>query len=302
MYDFITPREHYITVRDRNTNNARRNRIWNMNVINKAILNQKPNEDVFVTKYPTGKLIKYIILDFDSEENRDVAYKDVTRMKNYLERKGHNSVIVDSTNKGYHLYIQIAPFLFEDTEMRQIPDWKLFFNKFVGYIVSRCARAKSFSTQDIINTNAGMGGIIRLIGSIHPSTQKRVEIIDGEFKEIQEPTWLQDKAQRIAYQFCEVSEDIKQRKVTRTKVVNGVDPIEENDLREIMPEIFNEEIKIYDKGYGYMRCPFHNDRSPSLLVLKTHFNCASCGAKGNIWTLKKKGLVEFGIDGKVTNR
>ena len=85
-----------------------------------------------------------------------------------------------------------------------------------------------------------------------------------------------------------------------TKTVYGVDPIANNDLRDLMPSLFGEEAKIYPKGYAFMKCPFHNDSSPSLLLTKSYYSCASCGAKGNVFTLKKLGYVEFGLDGVAT--
>ena len=296
MYEFLTPNEHIIIVRNRETGYPRQYRLWNMNVINKVLRNQKPTEDVYVTKYPSSHLIRWIILDFDSKD-RDEALSEVMRMKNYLNGEGHNTVLVDSTNKGYHLYIQIAPFLFEDEGNRVMDDWKLYFTKFVEYFIDRSSK-KEYKTLDLRNASAGLSGNIRLINSIHPSTQKRVEILEGRFDLVQEPTWLQDKAQRVAYQFCDIANEIAERKIqARTKVVDGVDPIENNDLRELMPRIFGEEAKIYPKGYGFMKCPFHNDQSPSLLLTHSYYSCASCGAKGNIFTLKKLGYVEFDING-----
>lgn len=297
MYEFLTPKEHLIIVRNRETGYGKNHRLWNMNVIKKILQNQKPYEDVFVTKYPSSHLIRWLILDFDSDDKKK-ALSEVTRMKNYLNKEGHNTVLVDSTNKGYHLYVQIAPFLFEDEGNRVLSNWKLYFTKFVEYFVDRSSR-KEYTTLDYRNTSAGLGGNIRLINSIHPSTQKRVKILEGTFDCVQEPTWLQDKAQRVAYHFCDIADEIAERKLKaiKTRVVNGNDPIENNDLREIIPSLFGEELKMYPNGYGMMRCPFHNDTNPSFFVMQSHFFCASCGAKGNIWKLKELGLVEFGIDG-----
>lgn len=298
MYEFITPNEHFITITPRD-GFARRQRLWNSNVLEKVLGNQQNNEDVFVTKYPTGRLIQYIILDFDSKENKGLALKDATRMMNFFEDEGHPCVLVDSTGKGYHLYIKISPFLFRDEGNRVMSDWNRFFDEFVSYMIRRSS-SNPYTTLDAVNTSAGMGGNIRLIGSIHPSTGKRVEIIHGEFNDdVLAPTWLQDMAQKCAYNFCHIcEEEAKKVKVSKTKVVNGVDPIESNDLREIFPAIFGGEIKHYNH-YSMMCCPFHCEEHPSLQITQKTFKCKACGEKGNIWTLKKKGLVEFGIDGEV---
>ena len=295
MYEFLRPNEHYITVRNRETGIAQKFRYWDNRIINKVLKNQKPAEDIYVTKYPQSHLIEWIILDYDSDK-KEKALAEAMRMKNYLEAEGHNCVLVDSTNKGYHLYFQIAPFLFEDTDLRKMSDSGMFFNKFVEYIVDRSSKSE-YHTLDAINTNAGMGGNIRLINSIHPVTQKTVQILAGSFNLEQEPTWLQDKAQRVAYQFCDIVDEITERKISKTKLVDGIDPIQNNDLRDLMPSLFGEEAKRYSKGYAFMRCPFHNDNSPSLLLTHSYYSCASCGAKGNIFTLKKLGYVEFDING-----
>ena len=76
------------------------------------------------------------------------------------------------------------------------------------------------------------------------------------------------------------------------------EPIEVNDLREVFKDILGE-VKIYPKGYAYAWCPEHDDHSPSLLITKEWFSCSSCNFKGNIFTLKKLGYVEFGRDGVV---
>ena len=297
MYEFLTPKEHFIVVNDRNGYPHRRI-LWNMDMIQKILEKQKSSEDIYVTKYPNSRLLKYLILDFDSKEDKKISLKESNRMYNYFRRNGHPCVLVDSTNKGYHLYIKISPFLFRDEGNRTMSDWKLYFEQFVRYMTRRSSN-KPYTTLDMVNTSAGFGGNIRLINSIHPSTGERVHIIKGEFTDdILKPTKLQDMAQRVAYHFCEICENVKQRKPSRTKVVNGLDPIENNDLREIMPRIFNEDIKHYGK-YSMMCCPFHCEKNPSLMIGKEGYRCLACGEKGNVYTLRKKGLVEFGLNGEV---
>jgi hypothetical protein len=46
-------------------------------------------------------------------------------------------------------------------------------------------------------------------------------------------------------------------------------------------------VKIYE-NYIAMLCPFHPDRTPSLLVRDTGFKCMACGAKGSLRQLKNK--------------
>ena len=298
MY-FLTPKEHFVTVRDRNGAYPVRRRYWGDNVLRKVLREQKPTEDIFVSKYSTDRLVRYIVLDFDSKDDRSIAYKESSRLMNYFENNGHPCVLVDSTNKGYHLYAHISPVLFRDEGNWMMVDWNLFFEGFVRYFIVNSSKME-YTTLDETNTNAGLGGNIRLIGSIHPSTQKRVEIIHGEFDdEVMPPTELQSKALKFAYKFCESCNEAKHHKVIKkTKVVNGVDPIQENDLRIIFPQIFGGDIKHYG-NYSMMCCPFHSEKNPSMMIWKTCYKCLACGEKGNIWTLKKKGLVEFDLNGEV---
>ena len=301
MYEFLTPNEHFITIRDRDGSFPIRRRYWNNNVISKVLQNQTPSQDIFVTKYSEENLVQYIILDFDHKD-KDIALKESRRLLNYFEKNGHPCVLVDSTNKGYHLYAKISPVLFQDEGNWTMPDWDLFFEGFVRYFIVNSSN-KDYTALDERNTSAGLGGNIRLIGSIHPATQKKVSIIHGEFnKEVLEPTHLQTKALKFAHKFCESCEEIKQQvKIRKTKIVNANDPILANDLRLIFPEIFGGDIKHYDR-YSMMCCPFHNERHPSLMIGKEWFKCLACGEKGNIWALKKKGLVEFDLYGEVVHR
>lgn len=245
-----------------------------------------------------------MILDFDSEDDVALALKDATELMNMLDKEGHNSVLVESGNKGYHLYIQIAPVLFANAEdeMRGVKDWNRFFNEFIHCLIFRTKYREEklvLDTLDSVNTSAGLTGNIRLVGSKHPSTHKRCKIIKGSFKDMQDPTEKQHKALRYAHSKCEIVELSKKRKIKKLKMEGKGDPVEVNDLREVLPNVYGEEIKVYDRGYGYMKCPWHNDNKPSLLVTKEWFSCSACGEKGNIWTLRKKGVVEFNENGEI---
>lgn len=288
-YNWLTPGQHMITIRNRETGYAKQCRYWNEETISKVLAQQKPCEDIYIQKYPKSRLVETIILDFDSED-LDEAYKDVNRMRNYLKLNGHNCVIVKSGSKGFHLYVQIAPFLFKDTSIRKINNWSSYFNAFVCFLIHDGVNA--YKTLDKVNFSAGLNGNIRLIGSIHPKTSEKCEIIEGEFKDYQEPTIIQDEAQRKACHKLIIKEEDRKR-ILKTTKVDGEDPIKNNDLREIIPQITGNPVKHYPKGYAYTNCFEHSDNHPSLLITKEWYSCSGCGAKGNIWTLKKKGLVEF---------
>jgi len=295
-YDWIRPKQHIITVRNRETGWAKQHQVWSSAVIKNVLDNQKECEDVFITKSPRDRLIDTIILDYDSEKP-SLAWKEARKLKGYLTKQGHNVFLVDSTNKGVHLYCEIAPVLFKDAVggKMEVDDWSQFFKDFVYYLIHD--EAKDHKCLDSVNLNAGMNGNIRLIGSVHPSTGKVVTVIDGEYTGKQEPTQLQSKSLVRAWHKADIVQKDYQRKLKKTKAIGGNDPIEVNDLRELLPRITGEPIKLYSRGYGYMKCFNHNDTHPSMLVTKSWFNCASCNCKGNIFTLRKMGLVEFDNNG-----
>lgn len=295
VYEFLTPNEHLITVRNRDTGMAKQYRYWNNNVITKLLKNQKESDDIYVQKYPKSRLIDTIILDFDNDD-LEKAYRDVKKLSNYLKINGLNSVIVKSGSKGYHIYIEIAPFLFNDTNIRTVNDWNSYFNAFVCFLIHD--GESYYESLDQVNFSAGLNGNIRLIGSIHPKTGERCEIIEGEFHKDYKVTEIQDNAQRTAYAKLEIKEEDKQNQLRKTTVFDGDNPIEVNDLREVFRKITGD-IRLYPKGYGYCCCPEHNDKHPSLLVTKEWFSCSSCSFKGNIFTLKRLGYVDFGKDGVV---
>lgn len=295
-YEWLTPRQHTIVVRDRASDIPKQYRYWNDAVIKKVLAEQNDTSDVYVTKYPASKLVSTIILDFDSEDDIKKAYKEVNRMRNYLTLNGHNCVIVESGSKGYHLYIQIAPFLFKDTELRNGINWRSFFNAFVCFLIHD--GHATYETLDKVNFSAGLNGNIRLIQSKHPKTHKVCKIIEGSFISEQEITKIQDEAQKKAYLKCEIVEEDKKEKLKRTKVIHGNDPIACNDLRDVFREITGD-MKLYPKGYGYCSCPVHGlDSHFSLLVTKEWFSCSACDFKGNIWTLRKMKFVEFDDKGR----
>lgn len=283
-----------ITVRDRAAF-AKQYRYWNNKVIDRVLSEQNDTSDVYVTKYPSSRLIDTIILDFDSDD-LSKAYDDVNRMRNYLKVNGLNSVIVFSGSKGYHLYIEIAPFLFKDTEIRNGVDWNKYFNSFVCFLIHDGKH--TYDTLDKVNFSAGLNGNIRLLGSKHPVTGKVCEIIKGSFKSDRQITRIQDEAQKKAYCQIEIVEQEKQDALKRTKIIDGNDPVANNDLRVVFRELTGD-IKVYPKGYGYCCCPVHGDTHPSLLVTKEWFSCSACSFKGNVFTLRKMGLVEFDDNGVV---
>ena len=177
-------------------------------------------------------------------------------------------------------------------------DCHVWFDKFVDKVTNHKLKSKRhvYKTLDDTNTSAGLKGNIRVIGSIHPKTQRRCEIIEGEFKEIYEPNrfvWdnfnetMLSAENSIAYNTKQVEAKIREMK---RKNKNLSTP--EHDLRTLMPSIYGGKTRAFN-GYIMMQCPFHNDNNPSMKVKKEFYYCLGCGATGNWWTLKELGMVDF---------
>lgn len=282
----------------------RRYLLHNPEEINKEVQNQEATDDLFITKYPNNENICTIILDFDSKENTEKAFHETMVIHNFLKYKGVNTVIVSSTHKGYHLYIQIPPTKFDkETLGLERAERNKVFNIFTMNLINQSYF--NFKSLDRTNTHAGLGGNIRIIGSTHPKTNKKVHIIKGKFitdyekinresghyvKTMYEASKNQYNIEKTINE-KKIQEDIiKRRRKYGAKF--KTDPIKENDLREIFPQKYGGTVKKYD-GYIFMQCPFHVDRAPSLKVTKEWFYCTACGKKGNIWTLIKEKEIKL---------
>ena len=170
--------------------------------------------------------------------------------------------------------------------------------------VSGCSFTEC-SARDETNTHAGLGGNIRLLGSIHPKTLEKVHIVNGEFLDIcdddirekyyEQASYYVKSIYKITNKEYNVKKEITEKRIieNKRKWLNrntkwGHDPIAENDLREVIPRLYGGTVRKYG-DYIFMQCPWHADRNPSLKVKKEWFYCTGCGKKGNIWTLIKNG-------------
>ena len=285
-YELIYERkQHYLTIPQQEN---RKLYFGNKN-ITKAIEHQKPGTDLFITKYAEDNIVRCVILDFDDKENPNNALNDAKKLKLVLNRQDINTVIVKSGSKGYHCYIQIAP-----TSFNFDIDNEDFFKKFTDLLIQGGVHMK-YQTLDTTNTGAGLRGNIRVIGSIHPKTNHKCEIIEGEFKENIVPNEFVHKCLRDAYEFVKIHDKHQvYKRQQNAHLYNGDDdPVHANDLRTLMPSIYGGDYKTFSKGYIMMQCPFHNDRNPSMVVKKEFYYCKSCGEKGNWWSLRDKGVVDF---------
>ena len=125
-YQIFEPKQHYLTTVYRNRNrNAKRIRVKSVDQLERLVDNQPKDSDLYITKYGKDGVVWNIILDFDSEDDKGVAWMDCLVLSQFRERKGIRCVIVDSTNKGYHLYV-----LKQGTPWRVSRNWKKVRNIF----------------------------------------------------------------------------------------------------------------------------------------------------------------------------
>lgn len=154
-----------------------------------------------------------------------------------------------------------------------------------------------------MNESAGLKGNIRVIGSTHPKTGEQCRIIKGEFltdNEYMEAAlpYTHECFERAIARY-KANKDRKTKKVDNYKLDKSFnstsynsDPVQENDLKKLMPEIYGGEVKEFS-DYIMMCCPFHGDTHPSMVVKKEFYYCKTCNEKGNWWTLRDKGVVDF---------
>jgi len=299
--EIFEPKQHYLTTVYRNRNrNARRVRIKSVDQLERLVENQPKDSDLYITKYGKDGVVWNIILDFDAEDDKSVAWNDCLTISKFLERKGIDCVIVDSTNKGFHLYVMIPPTNFRKFGDDDIEEPSLFFKCYVSELLN--LRSFKLISLDEVNYNASLDGNIRVIGSTHPKTNQEVYIKQGKFHNINEnldyyenAMHYHDKIIRVAFnQYKEALEEIETKRLQYANRLKTEDDLLNLDLRDVFQNIFSlQKVRKYGNTI-WCCCPFHNDENPSFCITPTHFFCSSssCNEKGNIFTLIKKGLVE----------
>ena len=175
---------------------------------------------------------------------------------------------------------------------------------FFKYYVIELLQLDSFklNSLDEVNFNASLDGNIRVIGSTHPKTNQEVYIKQGEFHDIDvdidyywDAMMYSDKIVRGAYKkYKEALEEIETKRLQYSNRLKTEDDLLDLDLRVVFSNIFPlHKVRSYGDTV-WCCCPFHETATsnPSFCITPTHYFCASCGEKGNIFTLIKKGLVE----------
>ena len=280
------PKEHYITIPQIPSKKL----FINNQLVYRLLKKQEDDWDIYITKYPKSHCVSCVILDFDDKDNPENAFKDGQKLKRYLNRKGLNVVLVRSGRKGVHCYIQIPCHNFVGGELAHADaEPNTWFKQYIKYLIG-LFDDRYYPTLDEINFSAGLGGNIRLINSMHPRGSK-CEIIEGEFISDVEPNEWDWECFLNSKSYAE--DDVTEFAEIHNMNINGHDIIAENDLREIIPQVFGLDAKKYSKGYCYSLCPFHHETHPSFFFDKERYRCNSCGERGNIWTLIKRGYVQL---------
>ena len=292
MFDYemiFRRKQHYITIPQIPSKKL----FVSSRLLHRLLNRQESNWDMFITKYPKDHCVSTIILDFDDKDNPSNALKDVGVLRKYLNRKGLNTVIVQSGRKGYHAYLQVPCHNFVGGELAHADaEPNIWFKQYIKQLIG-LYDGKYYQTLDEINFSSGLGGNIRIIGSQHPHGST-CQIAYGEFIMDVEPNEWDWDCFMTAKQYAEdkVTELAKAEQVN----LESNDLIANNDLRDIIPQVFGLDPKKYSKGYCYGKCPFHHDEHESFFFDKERYRCNSCGEKGNLWTLVKRGYVKLDDD------
>ena len=60
-------------------------------------------------KINKDNILLYVPFDFDSKEDRNLAFKDAITLTDYCKKRGWKVICIDTTNKGYHVWIPCYP-------------------------------------------------------------------------------------------------------------------------------------------------------------------------------------------------
>ena len=230
-------------------------------------INKSKHYNVFVEKYYDPTRVRTIILDFDGNK----AKEDVKIASDLLESKDIMHLIVDSTNKGYHIYIILPKYINFQLEPSRNFNNKIFTNFIINLI-------GDYKTLD--KSNYGLYSNIRQIGSVHPKTGKIVRVKYAYAPYINNDLKIDydyyNKSDIIYNAFINSLSFIKYKNLmtnaVKYKTKNNYYSTNHIDLRTL----FNG--KSYDGGRSkWCKCHWHNDDKPSLRVYEKVAYCKVCG-------------------------
>lgn len=214
------------------------------------------NINSYIEKYPNENKVDKIILDFDGDDKVKV-YDEVMSCCKYLKDNDISYFVEDSTNKGYHLFI----LLFNKFNFNLSNNFSVN-NKLFKCFINNLLNNKEYKYIDKVNM--GLRTNIRLFGSVHPKTNKRVDKV----------TWFCGNYNKFVIdcynKACDMVEEIKYNGRWR-KIVNYDNSYV--DLRELPWD----NIKHTDNNSLWCSCHWHKDNNPSLRVYEKSAYCMKCG-------------------------
>lgn len=230
-------------------------------------INNNKHYNVYVQKYYDPTKIRTIILDFDGSKSKE----DVKNVSNLLEDKDIMHLIVDSTNKGYHIYIILPKYL----NFQLNPSRNLNNKVFTNFIINLIGDYKSLD-----KTNYGLFSNIRQIGSVHPKTGKIIRVKYAYTPYLNEDLKIND----IYYNKIDIIYEPFKKSLSFLKYKNYIDNAIKHRDKYVsysnnyldLRTLFNG--KSYDGGKSiWCKCHWHSDNKPSLHVYEKAAYCQVCG-------------------------
>ena len=253
--------------------------------------------NVFMNCYPDSSHVYMIILDFDGNGDLAEVYDEVSCCYDIVMDKGFNAVIVMSGSKGFHLYIQIPC-----TNFSGHLDDKVYFIEYWKQLIDY--NCNSYKFLDENHFRNGLGGNIRLIGSVHPKAGGgRTRVFKGAFCDVD--CFNSDTLEYHYYllERCESASnkayDLKQARIKKRAEKNlkitkahGFDP-NNIDLRDLFKALYPGNWYRDFERYSMFCCPFHGEEHASLMVFCDYYICKACGERGYIHGLVKSGVLSW---------
>lgn len=251
------------------TGEVYKNHLTNNLICGLEKINKLGKYNVYVKKYQNITNIRTIILDFDNNN----AYEDVYNASALLEKHKIMNLVVNSTNKGYHIYILLP----KPLNFCLTPNKNMNNELFTRFIINLIGDYESLD-----KANWGLYSNIRLLGSVHPKTGKilRVEYAYAPFVYEDtlkvKPEYYMEKNHYFydsfvkSLSYLENMDKINNIIKTRSRKVSYTNNA--IDLRELF------DGKSYDGGRSkWCVCPWHNDNHASLHVYEKIAFCSVCG-------------------------
>lgn len=231
--------------------------------------NKSGHYNFYVEKYYDKTHISCVILDYDGE----TAYQDIYNASILLANNKIMHFIVNSTNKGYHLYIILPkPVNFQLSSSKRVNN-KIFVDFIINLVGDSPALDKA---------NYGLFSNIRQLGSVHPKTGKVVRV------EYAYAPFVDTNSLRIKTDYYNTHNDYFNRALLKSllpliykdkinKIIKSRRKVTRYsnsavDLRELF------DGKSYDGGRTkWAKCRWHNDDKPSLHIYEKVAYCEVCG-------------------------